>query len=88
MSEVETHEHEFEGSPEKGRVGMCIDRNCTAVRVGTGRKWREPTGSEQLSITARMMEDIAIADAMIIIHGKERGMKRAREVLGYTKGSK
>lgn len=83
MPEVTTHEHEFDGKPTEGLVRMCVDRNCTALRVGTGRKWRELTGTELVSVTARMMEDIAVAQAMTIIHGRERGMKRAREVLGY-----
>lgn len=83
MSEVTTHEHEFDGPPKRGHVGMCVDRNCTAIRVGTGKRWREPTATELVTITARMMEDMAVAQAMTIIHGHERGMKRAREVLGY-----
>lgn len=72
------------GEPRPGVVQMCRADDCTALRIGTRRgRWRELTFDEQSAVTAHMMQAIAIADAMVIIHGPERGMRRAREVLGY-----
>jgi hypothetical protein len=66
---------------------VCREDECTELRVGERRNgarvWRPPTGDETLSITARMMEDIAVAQAMQIIHGRKRGLERARYLLGY-----
>lgn len=85
MTEVTTHEHEFDGPPKRGHVHMCVDRKCTALRIGTGHRWRELTPREQTEVTIKMMEDIVIAQTGVIIHGQERGMAWARRVLGYDR---
>lgn len=77
------HEHEFDGSPKRNLVRICVDRNCRELRIGTGKRWRKLTADEYITVTAHMMEAISIAQAMQIIHGKERGLDRARQVLGY-----
>jgi hypothetical protein len=81
---METHVHDF-GQSKFKVVKMCQIGDCTELRIGTKRGgFRELTGEELLTAAARMMEDICIAQAMQIVHGKERGMQRAREVLGYA----
>ena len=81
---IDSHEHEYDGIPDKGRVALCVDRRCTHVVVGTGIEWREPTATERTNITIRMWEDVILADAFAIIHGKERGHARLRYLRGYT----
>ena len=83
-TEVVDHDHEYGGPPDEGMVRMCIDRRCHHVAVGTGAAWREPTSTEQTSITIFMMRDTIVADAMTMIHGQEAGRRRARYLLGYT----
>lgn len=79
---VSRHEHNF-GESKFKVVKMCSVDDCTELRIGTKRGgWRELTPTEMLDAVAVMMEQICIAQAMQIVHGKERGMKRAREVLG------
>ena len=78
------HDHEYDGAPDDGIVRMCVDRRCHHVAVGTGTAWREPTTAEQTEITLFMMNDVIIAEAMQMIHGKEAGARRARYLLGYT----
>lgn len=81
------HEHEFPKAKFR-EVVMCRSdpANCSEIRIGTKRgNLRNLTGNELLSVVAHMMEDICVVQAMQIIHGPERGMKRAREVLGYAK---
>jgi hypothetical protein len=78
------HEHEF-GAARFREVAMCrADDDCTELRIGTRRGGlRTLTADEYVSVLCRMMQDVAVAQAMTIIHGPERGMARAREVLGY-----
>lgn len=66
----------------RGAIDVSADRSAD-WRVWTGRRWRPLTPDELLTVTAHMMEACAIANAMTIIHGRERGVRRAREVLGY-----
>jgi photosystem II stability/assembly factor-like uncharacterized protein len=67
-----------------GRVRKgTLDLSAADWRVWTGRRWRPLTGEELLAVTAHMMEAIAIGEAMQIVHGRDRGVARAREVLGY-----
>jgi hypothetical protein len=78
------HEHVF-AVPRYRVVTMCSVEGCTEMRVGTRRgRLRSLTPDEVVSVIARMMEDIAVAEAMTVIHGRERGIARAREVLGYA----
>jgi len=83
------HEHEW-GEPADFPIGtamMCTAQtDCTewAVR-DTGQRWRAPTPTELTSLVMHMMEAIVIAQTMQIIHGRERGMVRARQALGYDR---
>lgn len=81
------HEHDFGdarkvpiGTARPCRVGSCAE---WGVRHRGRVIWEKPTVEELIGLTAHMMEAIAIAEAMVIIHGQDRGMRRAREVLGY-----
>jgi hypothetical protein len=69
VSELE-HEHEFNGPPKRGRIEMCVGYRCTAQRIGTGRRWRDLTAAERTKVTIFMMEQLAVADALRIIHGE------------------
>jgi hypothetical protein len=81
---VSEHEHRFPAAKFKVAV-MCRVSDCTEWRIGTKRGGlRELTPDELITLAARMMEEIAITEAMQIIHGKERGLQRAREVLGHA----
>jgi hypothetical protein len=81
------HIHDFGRPTGAGHVQMCLgDPACVEWRVADHlwpHPWRPLTGTEKVAVTARMMEDIAIAQAMTIIHGPTGGMRRAREALGY-----
>lgn len=82
---VPEHEHDF-GDPAPGSVVYCVVNGCVEMRVrprDKRRKLRPLKPSEQIQVMAIQMEDIAIAQAMTIIHGRERGIRRAREALGY-----
>jgi hypothetical protein len=63
------HEHEFDGSPDKGHLACCVDRKCTEWRVGTGTAWRELTTTEHTNLTIHLWEDLVYADVARIIHG-------------------
>lgn len=77
------HEHDF-GQPRYRWIAMCAYHDCTELRVGTRNgRHRTLTSDELIAVTAKMMQDVAVAQAMRIIHGPERGLARAREVLGY-----
>ena len=81
------HEHRFKLKGPPGTVLFCEADVCGEVRIVTSgkiRTMRRPTVDEQLTIIAHMMQATAIGQAMQIIHGKERGIQRAREVLGYV----
>jgi hypothetical protein len=82
-TEVVDHDHEFDGPPDVGMVRMCIDRRCHYVAVGTGDSWRDPTPIEQTNITLFMWNEVIIAEAMQIVHGREAGLRRARYLLGH-----
>ena len=82
------HEHDFGLDPRQAPIGtarMCRAPDCThwGVRHRGRVRWEDPTADESIRLTAHMMRDIAIAQAMQIIHGRERGLARAREMLGY-----
>ena len=80
------HDHDF-GNPAPGTVVICQFQDCPEMRVrprDRRRKLRKLTYSETIDVLAIQMEDIAIAQAMTIIHGPERGIQRAREALGYA----
>lgn len=80
------HQHAYGPPAERGIVRQCIAGDgCAHLNVvdhGTGQ-WRDLTGTELLNVTAHMMEDIAITQAMQIVHGPERGLARARQLLGH-----
>lgn len=77
------HTHSFPSTKPRNIV-FCQESTCTEVRVGLKKgKLRELTPQEKLSLLAIQMEDLAIAQAMQIIHGKERGLQIARNRLGY-----
>jgi len=71
-----------------------VAEDCTEMRVAVGgsrmsryglaRSWRPLTSSEQIDVLAIMMEDVAIMQAMQIIHGRVEGEQRARQALGYS----
>jgi len=65
-------------------VGFCTVEFCSECRVAWRRKWREPTASEQLSIVARMWEDVIYVDALSMIHGRQRAVERVRRMRGYS----
>lgn len=76
------HEHRYpEGSSPEGTVVFCLD--CAAWQVSTGAGLREPTAQERVTVVARMMEDVAYAQALQIIHGREEGLARLRRLRGY-----
>jgi hypothetical protein len=78
------HEHDFGGYQGPRKLAWCRHPDCMEVRVGDRRGvWRKLNADETISLTAHMIEAIAIADAMVIVHGQDHGMRRAREVLGY-----
>lgn len=82
------HDHDF-GDARTAPIGsarMCKVGDCTqwGVRHKGRVRWEDPTPDEQVSLVARMMEDIALAQAMQMIHGRERGLGRVREIRGYT----
>lgn len=79
------HLHVYPERPQEGAVEVCRVRDCPEWRVWNGMFWRKLSGTELIDLTAILMEDIAIGQAMTIIHGEERGIKRAREVLGYKR---
>lgn len=83
------HEHDFGDARQApiGSVRPCRVGDCTewAVRRPRLVRWDALTPSERLDLMAIQMEDIAIAQAMQIIHGQERGLRRARQVLGYDR---
>lgn len=83
------HEHDW-GDARTAPIGTarpCRVGDCTKWGVRHRRKvrWEEPTVEELIGLTAHMMEAVAIAQAMQIIHGSERGLARAREALGYDR---
>lgn len=80
---METDGHDF-GEPVDGHVRMCSHLKCIQMAVAEGGSWREPTGTELLDITATMLEDIGMAEAMMLIHGRERGLARYRDSAGYA----
>lgn len=78
------HEHVF-GRAAFRHLAWCQVAGCTEVMVGTKRgRLRPLTVDERISLIARMVEDIAVEQAMTLIHGPERGHQRALEVLGYA----
>lgn len=78
------HEHNF-GTPRPGACQMCSVPECFEWGIWTGTEWREPTAEERVQITLIMMEDVIVHDAMVLIHGKERGPRDARYKLGYDR---
>jgi hypothetical protein len=85
---TDDHEHDF-GDARAAPIGsarLCTVADCVqwGVRHKYRVRWEDPTANELVSLTARMMEDIAIAQAMQIIHGPERGLARARYLRGYA----
>jgi hypothetical protein len=83
------HEHDFGVPDGPGHVQMCrvlVPGDCVELRIADHKpphRWRELTGTEKITVTAHMMEAIAIAQTGRIIHGPVRGPAWAREVLGY-----
>lgn len=80
------HQHAYGPPAERGSVRHCIAGDgCVHLNVVDRRtgQWRDLTVDEQINVTAQMMEDICIAQAMQIVHGPERGLARARQLLGY-----
>lgn len=79
------HEHEFGDarSVPPRTAKMCAVEGCTQWGVAWRQKWRQPTAEETISLLAHMIEATAIGRAMILIHGRDYGIRRAREVLGY-----
>jgi hypothetical protein len=67
---------------KRGTLDLTAD-HAAEWRLWTGRRWRPLTPDELVSVTAHMMEATAIGQAMVLFHGRERGIARAREVLGY-----
>jgi hypothetical protein len=59
---------------------------CTQWAVAWRKKWRPPRAAESVSLLARVIEDLAIYDAMRIMHGPEKGARWARRVRGYDRG--
>jgi hypothetical protein len=79
------HRHRFGRWWPEGRVAMCGIGDCTAIRVVRGGQMCELSYDETIAVMAHQLEAIAIAQAMMMIHGRERGMRRAREALGYDR---
>lgn len=82
------HEHAYGALAERGTVGWCrAGDGCRHMRVVDHRtgQWRDLTGPELLNVTAHMLEADAIGRAMTMIHGREHGQARARQVLGYER---
>lgn len=78
-----THEHQF-GEPKFRVVQMCAVEGCVEMRIGTKRgRFRDLTTDERIAVTARQIEDIALVQAMQIIHGPDYGLQRVREIRGY-----
>lgn len=79
------HEHDFRVDSPRGTVCFCTTASCGAMRIIDHRsgQLRELTLDELFTVTAHMMEATAIGQAMQLIHGREHGLERAREVLGY-----
>ena len=89
------HIHEF-GDPRtvpigsarmcRGRVGEPgFQRDCLkwGVRHRGRVAWEDPTVDELIGLIAHMIEATAIGEAMVLIHGREHGIQRARQALGY-----
>lgn len=70
------HEHVFGPVKPKGTIGFCRVEGCAEMRVANWAIWRKLTVDEQISVTAYMMEELAMVDAMRMIHGPERGLAR------------
>lgn len=75
------HEHDFGPVGDRLTAAMCRDPDCVEWGVSTGKRWREPTSAESVSLALRMIEDVAMADALVMIHGRERGLAKARFLL-------
>lgn len=87
------HDHDYGPVGKRGAVGFCRGQaagllDCSAMAVSTGKRWRPPTVEEQLAVTEHQMWAIAVAQAGMIIHGRERGIAWARQALGYGPGDK
>lgn len=79
------HEHRFGGYQGPRQLGWCLEPRCMEVRVGDYRGvWRRLTVDETFGLVEHMMYATAIGQAMTIVHGHDRGLQRAREVLGYV----
>lgn len=80
------HEHRFKLQGGPGTIVWCEHERCVEMRVVTFGKYRtlrRLNADELVTVTAHMMEAIGIGRAMQVIHGRERGLARARAVLGY-----
>lgn len=82
------HEHDFGLDARAAPIGaarMCHVAGCTqwGVRHRRRVRWEDPTVDELIGLIDHMIYATAIGQAMQIIHGRERGLQRAREVLGY-----
>jgi hypothetical protein len=66
---------------------MCRVADCTEWAVSTGKRWRDPTADERVAIVERMMYEVSVAQAMVIVHGQAEGMRRARMMLGMPEQS-
>lgn len=81
------HEHDF-GDARSAPIGaarICRVAECTewGVRHRGKVRWEPPTVDETIALVEHMMWATAVGQAFTIIHGRERGLRRAREVLGY-----
>lgn len=68
MSQTPTHRHAFGRWKKPNRIHFC--RDCAEVRVATtAGRLRELTGAEKIALLDRQLKDIAVAQAMQMIHG-------------------
>lgn len=72
------HEHQFAGDQPERHLVACEVPGCTNWRIVDHGALRELNAKERVSLTCLMMEDLILAQAMVLIHGRERGLERIR----------
>jgi hypothetical protein len=82
VTDAVAHDHDFGPVARRLTAQMCRAPDCTEWAVSTGKRWRDPTTDERVTIVERMMYEVSVAEAMVIVHGQAEGMRRARMMLG------